>query len=134
MAKVSDSIQGLSLAAIIGFFLVIPCVAEPLLLELANASAGHDQRTGQPVLRIVLTGVSKQAMYYLSVNSIGKKFELRTDGHPILSSFFREPISGGTVQISGADLTSERINELVQELSKPGIRVEIDEAVLPAGK
>jgi len=77
MAKVSNRIRALSRAAIIGLFLMTPCVAEPLPLEISSASAGHDPRISKPVLKLSLTGVSKQAIYYLSINNIGEKFDLR---------------------------------------------------------
>jgi len=115
----------LSLAAITGLLLTAPCIAEPLALEITSASAGFDQRTGRPILKFTLAGVSKQAMHYLSINNIGEKFELLIDGKRVLTSFIREPLSG-SVQISGSDLTPERIQELVAELSKPNARIEID--------
>jgi hypothetical protein len=117
--------RALSLTAIIGLFLIAPCAAEPLALEISNATAGFDQRTGKPILKITLVGVSKQAMYYLSINNIGEKIELSIDGKRVLTSFIREPLSG-TVQVSGSDLTTERIQELVTQLSNPNARIEID--------
>jgi hypothetical protein len=126
MANVSDGCMGLSLAALIGFLLIAPCLAEPLPLEISSARAGVDERTAKPILKILLAGISKQALYYFSINNIGGKFELRVDGRRVLTSVIREPLSAGSVQISGPDLTSERINELVDELSKPDIRVEVD--------
>jgi hypothetical protein len=126
MAKVCNRRRkGPLFAATLGLFLATPCLAEPLPLEISNARAGIDERSKKPILKLSLTGVSKQALYYLSINNIGEKFELRIDGKRVLTSVIREPL-GGSVQISSPDLTSERINELVDELSKPGIRVEID--------
>jgi hypothetical protein len=116
----------LSLTALIGFFLITPCVAEPLPVEIGGARGSVDERTTKPILKISLTGVSKQAVYYLSINNIAKKIELRIDGKRVLTSVIREPLAAGVVQISSPDLTSERINELVTELSRPGIRVEVD--------
>jgi len=115
----------LSLLVTIGLFIITPCFAEPLPLEISSASASHDQRTGKPVLKLSLTGVSKQAIYYLSINNIGEKFDLRIDGKTVLSSFIREPLAG-SIQVTGSDLTKERIDELVAELLKPGIQVEVD--------
>ena len=115
-----------SLSAVIGLLLTTACVAEPLPLEISAVRADYDQRTGSPTLRILLAGTSKQAIYYLSLNNLGRKVDLRIDGKPVLTSIFREPLSAGSVQISGNDLTAERIHEIVDELSRPGIRVEID--------
>jgi hypothetical protein len=116
----------MSLSAMIGLFLMTPCIAEPLTLEVSAARAGYDQRTGRPTLKISLAGISKQAIYYLSLNNIGRKAELRIDGKTVLTPFFREPLSAGSMEISGDDLTAEKIQGLVDELSRPGIRVEIE--------
>ena len=115
----------LSLLVAIGLFFITPCIAEPLPLEISSASAGHDQRTGKLILKLYLAGVSKQALYYFSINNISEKFDLRINGKTVLTSFIREPLDG-SVQITTPDLTSERIDELVGELSKSGIRVEVD--------
>lgn len=124
MARISA--RKLSIAGFVALFLITPCFAEPLTLEVSKARAEYDQRTGRPILILSLAGVSKQAFYYLSLNNIGRRAEIRMDGKVILTPAFREPISAGTIQISGADLTNERIKELVGELSKPNVRVEID--------
>jgi preprotein translocase subunit SecD len=124
MARISA--RELSVAAFIALFVITPCVAEPLTLEVSWARAEYDQRTGRPVLILSLTGVSKEAFYYLSLNNIGRRAEVRIDGKVILTPAIREPISAGTIQISGADLTNERIKQLVGELSKSNVRVEID--------
>jgi preprotein translocase subunit SecD len=116
----------LSLTAITGFFPITPCIAEPLALEISSASAGFDQRTGKPILKLSLAGESKLTMYYLSINNIGEKLELLIDGKRVLTSFFREPLRAGVVQISDPDLTAERIQELVTQLSRPNARIEID--------
>jgi preprotein translocase subunit SecD len=127
MASISNRcIRQLALTAIISLFLTAPCLAESLSIEIDSAGADYEQRTGRPTLTIAVTGVSKQVIYYFSINNIGRKIELRIDGKTVLSPFIREPLIGRTIQVTGNELTVDRIRELVDELSKPGIRVEID--------
>ena len=65
MAAVSNYwTRGLPLTSLIGFFLITPCVAEPLPVEISGARASVDERTSKPILRISLAGVSRQAIYY----------------------------------------------------------------------
>jgi len=117
---------GTSSGIFASLFLIAACLAEPLTLEVISAQAGSDQRTSKPILTIRLTGVSKQALYYFSINNIARKTDLRINGRTVISSVIREPLVGGVFQISGDDLTPEKIQGLVEELSKPGIQVEID--------
>ena len=112
-------------AAIGGLCLATASIAEPLAIEVTSASAGYDQRGGRPTLVIRLAESSQQAVLALSSHNIARKLQLRIDEKPVLTSVIREPL-GGSIQITGDDLSTQRINELVEALSKSGIRVEVD--------
>ena len=114
------------LALVASLLLISASAAEPLPLEVASARAGHDERTKQPILQIKLTGISVQALRYLSLNNIGRKAELRVDGKVIVAPVFREPLMDGSFQISGNDFTAESTQALAEELSQPGIKVDVE--------
>jgi preprotein translocase subunit SecD len=114
--------QLLILAA--ALFTAMTAVAEPLALELESATAGFDQRIGQPVLNIKLLRSQQRVFAVFSSNNVGRKMELRVGGKALHASVIREPLLGGSFQISGISL--ERVQALAEALSKPGTKVEID--------
>ena len=116
----------IALGLVASVFLVTAAIAEPITLVISSARADHDQRFGKPVLTITVTPASKQAIGHLSQNNVGRKNELRVDGKTILTSFFREPLLGGQFQIGGDDMTDDRAQALAEQLSKPGVRVEVE--------
>jgi len=64
-------------------------------------------------------------MHDVSIHNIARKIRLRIGEKPVLTTVIREPL-GVSIQIASDDLSTERINELVEELSKPGIRVDVE--------
>jgi preprotein translocase subunit SecD len=112
-------------AAVGGLCLATASIAEPLAIEVTSANAGYDQRGGRPTLIIRLAESSRQAMHDLSIHNIARKIRLRIGEKPVLTTVIREPL-GVSIQIASDDLSTERINELVEELSKPGIRVDVE--------
>jgi preprotein translocase subunit SecD len=112
-------------AAVGGLCLATASIAEPLAIEVTSANAGYDQRGGRPTLIIRLAESSRQAMHDVSIHNIARKIRLRIGEKPVLTTVIREPL-GVSIQIASDDLSTERINELVEELSKPGIRVDVE--------
>src|SRR5215217_4734355 len=108
------------------FFGVAACAAEPLAVDLERVSTGSDQRTGEPVLNIVLKESSRRPFAIFSGNNIGRRVQLRVDGKVLHSSAIREPMLSGSFQLSGISLPEAQA--LAEELSKPGIKVEVDDA------
>lgn len=100
--------------------------AEPLAMELESATIGFDQRAGEPVLNIRLAGLSKRIFAIFSGNNVGRKMQLRVDDNVLYSGIIREPLLGGSFQLSGISL--EKAQSLADALSKPGIKVEVDDA------
>jgi preprotein translocase subunit SecD len=84
-------------------WLVLAAASETLTLDVRDARASHDQRTRQPVLHITLTGPAGNAFARLTRDNVGRAMELRIDGKTVLTAVIREPILGGTVQISGPE-------------------------------
>jgi preprotein translocase subunit SecD len=99
--------------------------AEPLLLAVARAEAAFDQYTRQPIVTIVLTEAGKTAFAKFTTDNVGHKTEFRTDGRVLMSPVIREPITGGTVQISGS-FTAAAAREFASKLSAATARIEVE--------
>lgn len=85
---------------------------------------GHDQRTAVPILQIVVTEIEKGALARFSQDNIGSKIEVRVGGEAVLlSTVIREPLLGGSIQISGP--SEEQIRAAVERLSKPNLKIEL---------
>ena len=77
--------------------LSVAAAAEPLTVDVRDAQAGYDPRTGQPVLAIRM-GDAAAAFSRLTRDGVGRSMELRIDGKAVATSVVREPILGGTLQ------------------------------------
>jgi len=85
--------------------LFIACVlsaaaAQPLAIEIVSAHAGADQRTGLPIISFKMSQASGKQFAELTAKSVGRKFEVRIDGRAVIAPVIREPILGGSGQIS----------------------------------
>jgi preprotein translocase subunit SecD len=104
--------------------LVTGAAAEPLTLDVRAAEAGYDIRTRLPILKI--TVMNREALGRFSRDNIGRKFALRIDGETVLETVIREPLLGGSFQISGP--TDDEVRAIAQRLSTKGARVQLDTA------
>jgi preprotein translocase subunit SecD len=94
-----------------------------LTVEIREARAGHDQRTGQPVLNIALAKPSADALGRLTRENVGREMQLRIVGEAVLTKVIREPILGGGFQISG--ITTDEAEFIAAKLQKGGSKVEV---------
>ena len=105
--------------------LPVPTSAEEIIvLNVVSARVDHDVRTGKPLLAIKLDDASRRTFSTFSSTYVGSKTELRVDGKVIAEPVIREPITGGSLEIYLGDQT-ERANNLAEQLSKPGAKVEM---------
>lgn len=102
--------------ALTSLLLISGCLADELVV-LDSATAGHDERTGKPILKLIFAEASKERLRSISAENIGQRVELRVDGRTVLSSVLREPLSVVQVQISNPDWTDEAVVDLAQQLS-----------------
>ena len=79
--------------------------------NLVDAQASFDQRTGEPVVtfRFDATGAKRFAL--VTQENVGLPFAIVLDGKVISAPVIREPILGGTGQISG-NFTVQEANDL----------------------
>jgi len=106
------------LIALTSLLLISGCIADELVVVLSGATADHDHRTGRPVLKLIFADASNEKLHVFGADNVGQKVEFRVDGRLILKPVLREPLAGGTVQISDPSWTDQVVVDLAQELSK----------------
>ena len=92
--------------------------------SLTNAQAGVDPQTNEPVVNIQFDQQGGAKFASLSTDNVGKSFAIILDGEVISSPFFREPILGGSAQISGG-FTAETANNLAISLRSGALPVDL---------
>ncbi len=78
---------------------------------LQDAGPGFEQQTGQPVVSFRFNGQGTRRFADASTQGVGKRFAIVLDGKVISAPVIREPITGGSGQISGS-FTPQSANEL----------------------
>ena len=97
----------------------------PLRLQIESAAPILDERTKEPIITIRLTERSGRMFAELTKNYVGRVIEIRIDGKAVMSPIIREPILGGSLQISGG-FTLEEAKELADRLNSGSARVEAE--------
>jgi preprotein translocase subunit SecD len=100
-------------------------LAQPLVLKVERAVAASDQRTSEPVITFTLDQPSARLFSDLTARNVGKMMEIRIDGQVIIRSAIREPILGGTGQISGG-FTAESARDIAARLSSGAAKLELE--------
>ncbi|WP_316173171.1 MULTISPECIES: SecDF P1 head subdomain-containing protein [unclassified Bradyrhizobium] len=105
------------LIAVTTFVLISGCAADELVVVLSSAKAGHDERTGRPILNLIFAETSKETLRILGNSNLGQPLELRLAGRTLLTPVIREPMGGGTWQISDRDWTDQEVIDLAKQLN-----------------
>lgn len=92
--------------------------------SLTNAQQGFDQQTNEAVVNIQFDQQGGAKFAKLSTENVGKSFAIILDGEVISSPYFREPILGGSAQISGG-FTTETANNLAISLRSGALPVDL---------
>ncbi len=76
----------------------------PLILgeDVVDAGPGFDQRTGEPIVSFRFNSRAGKAFGNWTLNNVGELFAIVVDGKVISAPSIREPILGGSGQISGS--------------------------------
>src|ERR1700754_879394 len=98
-----------SLVSLIG-----PALAEPLTLEVTEASVAYDTRNNRPVVTFRMAEASGKAFADFSTRHVGEKIDLRIDGKSVMQTVIREPITGGVGQITAS--SSDEARQLADRL------------------
>ena len=105
--------------------LVGVAVAEPIAVELVSAELANDQRTGAPIVSYTMSKASAIVFAQFTQQNIGRKTELRVDGKTVWAGVIREPILGGSGQISG-NFTPEQARDIAARLSSRPSTIEVE--------
>jgi len=97
----------------------------PLRLQIASAAPSLDARTKEPVVTFRLTDRSGRLFAEFTGNNIGRTIEIRIDGKAVMRPIIREPILGGSVQITGG-FTLQDAKDLADRLNSGAARVEAE--------
>jgi protein-export membrane protein SecD len=79
--------------------------------NLQDASPGFDQQTNEPVVNFKFDTAGAKRFGRITQENVGLPFAILLDGKVITAPVIREPILGGTGQISG-NFTVQRANDL----------------------
>jgi preprotein translocase subunit SecD len=113
--------SALSVAAI---FWIAAAAAEPLMFDIAQAELAYDPRSGVPVVSFRFTPDSARKFAQLTLQNVGHVIEMRVDGKVLSRPVIREPILGGSGQISGP-LNVQEARDLAARLAS-GTQLEIE--------
>jgi preprotein translocase subunit SecD len=103
-------------------------VAEPLRLDVREASVGSDERTAAPILTIRLADGMREAWRRFTTENLARRIELRIDGETVLTSVIREVMPVASFRMSGH--SADEVRAVAERLSKPG-KVEVEAASRP---
>lgn len=79
--------------------------------ELTDAQPGFDQRSGEPIVSFRFNTSGSRKFSQATVENVGQRFAIVLDNEVISAPVIREPITGGSGQISGS-FTVQSANEL----------------------
>jgi preprotein translocase subunit SecD/SecD/SecF fusion protein len=79
--------------------------------DLENAAAGTDPQTGQWVINFTLNSLGSREFADVTTANVGKPFAIILDGKIIMAPNIREPITGGSGQITG-NYTAQQATDL----------------------
>ncbi len=103
--------------------------------DLSSASPTFDQRTSEPVVSFTFNGAGARKFAQATTENVGKPFAIVLDNKVVSAPVIREPILGGSGQISGG-FTVEQANELALLLragALPAALTVIEERTVGAG-
>jgi preprotein translocase subunit SecD len=99
--------------------------AQPIQLEVAGASLAFDPRTNEPVVTFRMTPASAKVFADLTKKNVGRAVAFIVDGRVIMKPVIREPIIGGSGQLS-ANLTIAEAKALAERLASGKGRLEVE--------
>jgi preprotein translocase subunit SecD len=105
-------------------FSIGPALAEPLALEVTEASVAYDARNNFPVVTFRMTEASREAFADFSTRHVGEKIDIRIDGKSVMQTVIREPITGGVGQIIAS--SSDEARQLANRLASKAARLEVE--------
>ena len=100
--------------------------AEPLTVEIVSADATFDRHVNQALVTFKMSSASAQKFADLTTKNVGRKMEVRVDGKAVMAPVIREPIVGGTGQISIPNMTDAAAKTLAHRIATGNAKVEFE--------
>lgn len=104
--------------------------------DLLDAQAAFDQRTNEPVISFRFNALGTRAFGKFTAERVGQPFAIVLDDVVLSAPVIREPILGGSGQVSGS-FTVVEAGQLAVQLragALPGSLSVVEERVVPAGR
>jgi preprotein translocase subunit SecD len=98
--------------------------AEPLTLEVTEASVTYDTRNNQPMVSFRLSESSRKAFADFTARHLGQKIDIRIDGKSVMKPVIREPITGGAGQITAS--SPDEARQLAEQLASKAARFDVE--------
>lgn len=124
-AGLSGLFHRCGIATVLLIALSSAAVATPLTIELTDVAPGLDQRTNQPYIAFKMTPESARLFAELTAKNVGHKMEVRIDGKTIMAPVIREPILGGSGQVT-SDWTLRETQDISDRLSAGKSKIEFE--------
>jgi len=105
-------------------FVLIRRAAEITGDRLRRAAPGFDQRTGEPIITFTFDTAGATKFAELSSKNVGRQFAIKLDEKVLSAPVIREPILGGSGQISGS-FTPESAATLANMLNAGALPADI---------
>jgi preprotein translocase subunit SecD len=99
-------------------------VAETAELQVETARVIYDERMKESVVSIKWAKPSADMLRDITTRNVGKTMELHVDRQLVVKAVIREPILGGSTQISG-HFTEEQARQIGERLPA-GVKVAIE--------
>jgi preprotein translocase subunit SecD len=99
--------------------------AQPVAFDVAGADLGFDKRSGVPIVLFRLTEPSSLRFADLTARNVGKPLAIRVDGRVLSKPVVRQPILGGSGQISGG-LSVEEARDIANRLASGAAKLEFE--------
>jgi hypothetical protein len=106
------------LIALASVLWISACMADEAVIVLDSATAGHDQRTGKPILQLSFAKTSKERFRTFNADNLGEKVDFLVEGRVIVSSVVREAVSGGEIEMRDPSWTDQDAVELARQFSE----------------
>ena len=104
--------------------------------DLVDAQATFDQRTNEPVITFRFNNTGARTFTRYTAENVGRAFAIVLDDVVLSSPVIREPILGGSGQVSG-NFTVETAKQLAVQLragALPAKLAVVEERVVPLGR
>jgi preprotein translocase subunit SecD len=99
--------------------------AQPASLSIEAAAVAYDSRTGEPVVSFRLTAAARRIFAEITRKNVGRRLAFLVGGRVVTTSVIREPIDGGSGQLSGG-FTADQAKSLAARLSSGQSQVNVE--------